>query len=317
VNERGRRLALLRAAGSDAVRTLSQWRPPERPEPVERPAPRRPDRRVPEPTWGHSDGAATVRRVLQRRSLFPVLEVLGRPRVTGLEYVHAVKPPLILAPNHVSHADAPVVLKALPEWIRERTLVPAAADYFFDRAWLSVLVTLFINAVPFDRQHDIADSVRRCERLLRHGYSIVLFPEGTRSTTGRLRGFKAGVAHLGVQTGAPVIPIYLQGTHALLPRGKALPRPSAVAVHFGKALVAERDDTARTFNQRIETAVVALAEAVRGHSYQDVEAYRPGWREAWASSVAQPSSGAAARAAVAKAARDRSWIEAWRSTTPR
>ncbi|HEV3124653.1 MAG TPA: lysophospholipid acyltransferase family protein [Candidatus Dormibacteraeota bacterium] len=304
-------VGMLREAGADALTMLRNWRPPEHPPPEE--APRRGRRRrAAEPTWGRSDTAATIRRNLQRSALFPLLEVLGRPEVVGLHHVHGVRPPIIFAPNHASHADAPLVLKALPAHIRERTVVPAAADYFFDRTWLSVFVTLGLNGVPFDRQHDIADSVRRCERFLRHGHSIVLFPEGTRSTTGRLRGFKAGVAHLGVQTGAPVIPVYLQGTHALLARGKALPRPSAIAVHFGTPLVAGRDESARSFNQRLEAAVIDLVTQLQGHAHRDAEPRRGGWREAWTASAPHD-----ARQPARSTSEAASWRESWRSTTPR
>jgi len=231
--------ALLRWAAADTLRTVREWHPPERPEPdTVSPRKQQHSGRVPEPTWGRGDAAATVRRAIQRRMLFPLLDVMGRPTVVGAHHLNGMRPPFILAPNHVSHVDAPLVLRALPDHLRERTVVPAAADYFFDRGWLRILVTLVMNAVPFDRRHDIADSVRRCERHLRSGDNVLLFPEGTRSIEGRLRGFKAGVAHLAVQTGAPVVPVFVQGTHALLPRGKAVPRPSAVAVHFAAPLVA-------------------------------------------------------------------------------
>ena len=303
--------ALLRWAAADTVRTLREWRPPERPEPgTEAPREPQPRQRAPEPTWGRGDAAATVRRTLQGRLLFPLLEVMGRPTVIGAHHLDRMRPPFILAPNHVSHVDAPLVLRALPEHLRERTVVPAAADYFFDRGWLSVLVTLAMNAVPFDRRHYIADSVRRCERFLRGGDNVLLFPEGTRSTEGRLRGFKLGVAHLAVNTGAPVVPVYVQGTHALLPRGKAVPRPSAVAVHFGAPLVAAQEETARAFNHRLEHAVVQLAETAWGHGYRDRAPHRPSWRESWLTSA--PRLAPAHPHAVEK-----SWIDRWRSTTPR
>lgn len=304
--------AVLGLAAADSLRMLRDWRPPERPEPVERvPREERPDR-APEPTWGRSDTSATVRRAIQRTTLFPLLDVLGRPTVIGLHHLAQARPPLILAPNHASHADAPLVLQALPPALRDSTLVPAAADYFFKRRWLSVAVTLAMNAVPFDRRHDIADSVRRLERLLRHGHSIVLFPEGSRARDGRLRGFKAGVAHLAVQTGAPVVPVYVQGTHALLPPGAALPRPSAVAVHFGAPLVAHAEESARLFNERLEDAVAELMTGARGHAYRDVSARRAGWLEVW-----RPTGAMAAEPQPPLPGPEEGWIARWRSTTPR
>ena len=307
----------LRWLGDDTVRMLREWRPPERPE--ETPEGRRERRpRVPEPTWGRSDLAAAARRQVQKRALFPLLTALGRPETAGAHHLLSVRPPVILAPNHASHSDAPLVLQALPPELREQTLVPAAADYFFDRRWLSVLVTLSMNAVPFDRQSEIADSVRRCERFLRHGYSIVLFPEGSRSRDGRLRGFKAGVAHLAVQTGAPVIPIYVQGAHHLLQRGNAMPRASAVCVHFGEPLSAGAEESARQFNLRLEKAVLALAASKHGFAHRDEPPERRSWREAWAASAAGGLAAAPAGlpGSTVDPVRD-GWIAAWRSTTPR
>lgn len=302
----------LRWAADDTVRMVRAWRPPERPEPVERtPRESRPPPAA-EPTWGRSDTGATVRRAIQRTGLFPLLDVLGRPTVVGLSNLQAARPPIILAPNHASHADAPLVLRALPDALRDDTLVPAAADYFFNRRMLGVAVTLAMNAVPFDRRHDIADSVRRLERLLRHGHSIVLFPEGSRARDGRLRGFKAGVAHLACQTGAPVVPVYVQGTHALLPAGAALPRPSAVAVHFGAPLVALPEESARVFNERLEAAVAELMTAARGHSYRDVPPRTPTWRERW-----RPVGALAPDPRPPLPDESEGWIARWRSTTPR
>lgn len=314
---------------------LRDWRPPQHPEPDETP-PRRPlhPGRAPEPVWGRRPAARVARRVVQERALFPLITAMSRPEVVGGHHLTALRGPVIIAPNHVSHADAPVMLQVLPQHIRERTLVPAAADYFFDRRWLSALVTISINAVPFDRRDEIADSVRRCERFLRHGYSIVLFPEGTRSLDGRLRGFKAGVAHLAANTGAPVVPVYLQGTHRLLPRGKAVPRPSAVCVHVGEPLCAGPEEGARRFNTRLEEAVIALAAQARGWQHRDREPETRSWRESWTATRRAAVAGADSASAVDPAWREAvraepalpppatpatpgGWMQRWRSTTPR
>jgi 1-acyl-sn-glycerol-3-phosphate acyltransferase len=314
---------------------LRDWRPPQHPEPDEAVARREYRKaRSPEPVWGRRPVAAAVRRTVQNRALFPLLTAMARPEVVGGHHLATLRGPVIIAPNHVSHVDAPVMLQALPAHLRERTLVPAAADYFFDRRWLSAVVTITINAVPFDRRNEIADSVRRCERFLRHGYSIVLFPEGTRSLDGRLRGFKAGVAHLAANTGAPVVPVYLQGTHRLLPRGKAVPRPSAVCVHVGEPLFAGPEESARQFNTRLEDAVIALAAQARGWQHRDRVPEARSWRESWAASrrdaVVGVDSGSSEDGAWRDAVRAEpelpppaspgepgSWMARWRSTTPR
>jgi 1-acyl-sn-glycerol-3-phosphate acyltransferase len=64
------------------------------------------------------------------------------------------------------------------------------------------------------------------------GYSFLVFPEGTRTLTGRLREFRRGGFFLAAAAGAPVIPVSIQGTFALMPKGRLVPRRGPVRVTF-------------------------------------------------------------------------------------
>jgi long-chain acyl-CoA synthetase len=136
--------------------------------------------------------------------------------------------PVLLIANHASHLDALTVLAALPPAVRRRTAVAAAADYFFERRPLATLVSLALGAFPFHRQGAVSTSLAQCGDLADAGWSLLIFPEGTRSPDGRLQPFKAGIGLLARELGLPVVPIYLAGLYAVLPKGRCWPRPGPV-----------------------------------------------------------------------------------------
>ena len=83
--------------------------------------------------------------------------------------------------------------------------------------------------------------------LISGGESVLLFPEGTRSSDGRLKPLEAGVAYLSVKTGIPVLPVYVAGSFKVWPKGKKFPRPSklsfrtATPIYPDTAIACERE----------------------------------------------------------------------------
>ena len=150
----------------------------------------------------------------------------------GLENLPA-SGPYILAANHCSHLDSLAVREALGK--RARSLhVMGAKDYFFDTKLKTWAMSTFLNALPFDREENISEGLALCKTVLDSGRAILLFPEGTRSTTGDLQAFRSGVGVLAVELDVPIIPVFLRGTFEALPKGKLVPRPKRVDVAFGK-----------------------------------------------------------------------------------
>ena len=138
----------------------------------------------------------------------------------------------ILSANHCSHLDSVAIREVLGK--RAAGLhVMGAKDYFFDTRLKSWFFTTFLNALPFDREENAAQSLAACKTVLETGRAILLFPEGTRSVSGELQTFKPGIGVLAIELDFPVIPIYLRGTFESLPKGRSLPRPSRVEVRIG------------------------------------------------------------------------------------
>jgi 1-acyl-sn-glycerol-3-phosphate acyltransferase len=90
-----------------------------------------------------------------------------------------------------------------------------------------------LNAHPVDRAGTDSAALRLALRLLGAGRAVLLFPEGTRGTEGRLGPARAGTGMLAALSAAPVVPVYIQGSGRAFPRGATVPRPSHVTVTFG------------------------------------------------------------------------------------
>lgn len=142
--------------------------------------------------------------------------------------------------NHQSHLDIPMLYAALPP---ATIRMLAKTELFRIPVWgRGLRAAEFIEVDRSDKQRARA-SIEEAERLLRDGVSIYLAPEGTRSRDGRIGPLKKGGFHLALDTGAPIVPIAIRGTLAILPRGgKSMRRGMPVEVEIGAPIqVAGRD----------------------------------------------------------------------------
>ena len=112
----------------------------------------------------------------------------------------------------------------------------AAADYFFDTRWKAVMSALALNAIPLDRESTGRKSADAISELLDDGWSLVIYPEGGRSPDGWGQDFKGGAAYLSARVGAPVVPVYIDGTGAIFGKGMKRPKPGRTRVVFGGPL---------------------------------------------------------------------------------
>ena len=190
----------------------------------------------------------------------PLVHAVASPTIEGLDRLESVTCPAIFAPNHASHIDTPLVLVSLPERIRHRTAVAAAADTFFDKRWRAALAAFAIGAIPIERIRVSPQSTRLAADLIQDGWSLIIFPEGGRSVDGWARPHRAGAAHLALRTGAPVVPVHLEGTRRIQKKGTKGIRPASTLVSFGQPLRPEQGEDARKFAARVERAIAVLAD---------------------------------------------------------
>jgi 1-acyl-sn-glycerol-3-phosphate acyltransferase len=185
----------------------------------------------------------------------PLLTLLGRPKVEGLEYVPE-SGAVILASNHLAVADS----FYLPLVVRRRITFLAKAEYFEGTGLSGWFKRWFFTAagqVPIDRTDagSAQAALETASRLLDEGKLLGMYPEGTRSPDGRLYKGKTGLARLALETGAPVIPVALIGTDSVNPPGTVVWRFGKVTVRVGKPLDFSRFE-GLAGNRFIERAVI-------------------------------------------------------------
>jgi 1-acyl-sn-glycerol-3-phosphate acyltransferase len=184
--------------------------------------------------------ARVIRGVFLNGGLRPIIWHYVHPKIYGLENLEELRPPFLLAPNHSSHMDTPLVLMSLPTELRRRTLVAAASDYFFASRLLGDFVSVAMGAVPIDRVASSGNTMDQVNRLLADGWCLLIYPEGSRTPDGHLYKSKTGIARLALATGVPVVPVGIVGTYHAMPGGRSWPVRGHVEVRFGEALTFER-----------------------------------------------------------------------------
>lgn len=161
----------------------------------------------------------------------------------------------VLVANHSSHADTAVLMAALPP--AARPVFIAASDYWFDVPIRRFLATGLAGALPVRRSDGggYAALLSAAKPALRRGCTVVLYPEGTRSTDGEIGEFHSGAIHLARDCRVPLIPAALLGTREVLPKNGAF-APHPMEVRFGDAI----DPTSVTADE-VRDRIVALHRA--------------------------------------------------------
>jgi 1-acyl-sn-glycerol-3-phosphate acyltransferase len=164
------------------------------------------------------------------RMVFAVLfRIYFRLRVSGAHEVPSTGP-VILASNHASFVDPPVVGVATPRachYLARSTLF----DHLLLGWWLRA-----VGVAPVDRERGSAAGLKALLGCLERGGVVLLFPEGTRTPDGRLQPARSGIGLMALKSGAPVVPVRLRGSFEAWGRHHRLPRPRRITVRFGPAL---------------------------------------------------------------------------------
>jgi len=159
---------------------------------------------------------------VSRRILGLTIEVEGRENVDPAKsYVYMA--------NHVSFLDGPLLFYVIPQRVR----VILKKSIF--RIPVVGAAMRFAGFIPVDRKRMSGGKRSIDEAVLamkEKGYSFLIFPEGTRSRDGKLHDLKRGGFFLAVAAQAPIIPITIQGTFELMPRGRIFPGRGKIKVIF-------------------------------------------------------------------------------------
>lgn len=239
-----------------------------------------------DPTAAQSGGSsprhAGFKYAVGRLVARPLARLVYRPRIEGRDNVprHGG---VILASNHLSFIDSMAIPIAAPRAVH----FLAKSAYFEGTGLKGALSREFftsVGAIPVRRGAGQAalDALDQQRQLLDEGLAVALYPEGTRSTDGRLYKGRTGVAFLALQTGAPVVPVGLIGTDKVMPVGAKMPSLSErITVRFGEPIDVSKHGPAtsgkarRLATDEIMAAIHALSEQELAGVYNEPPAQTP------------------------------------------
>ena len=178
-----------------------------------------------------------------------------RVHVKGLERI----PPgtCIFAANHTSSADAPAIVWSIP---RRIAILPKRSLFEYPIVGQAFHLAHFIPVDRFDRDSAIV-SIEKATEAIRAGQSFLIYPEGTRSSDGRLQELKKGTAVMAIKAGVPIVPIACSGAHRVMEKRRLYVRRGDITVEFLAPIDAmqytfeERDALTRRLHDEIAAAL--------------------------------------------------------------
>ncbi|HKZ00911.1 MAG TPA: AMP-binding protein, partial [Pyrinomonadaceae bacterium] len=205
----------------------------------------------PYPHWPHRSAINWLRIAALKLIVFPIVKLLGRANVAGLENLNGLKNPLLFVSNHLTMVDHALILWALPR--RFQTSMSIAMDGELLRQWLNpalgtgllerlklrgqyLLVAFFFNIFSMPQQSGFRRSFRFAGEMMDLGYSILVFPEGRRSPDGRLQPLRQGIGILAKQLDAEVVPVRIDGLYELAHQRRHRAPKGAIRITIGKAV---------------------------------------------------------------------------------
>jgi 1-acyl-sn-glycerol-3-phosphate acyltransferase len=190
------------------------------------------------------------------------LEIRGAQNVADLN-----GRPVIFIGNHTSHMDSMVMLYSIPKEYRTRVFFGGAADRWFLKGrkeikkqgwWNSML-----GSFPVQRSGGSA-TLDYPKWLIDKGFSIAIFPEGTRSGSGKLGKFRHGVSILALDKAVPVVPMYFAGLAAIRAKGSQELRPARAIAMIGRPVRFEPGTSVPDATNILRRAVEALRDELQG-----------------------------------------------------
>ncbi len=200
--------------------------------------------------------------------LGPAFRFGWRIRVEGLEHLPE-SGPAIICPNHTSVLDSFFLPVALPR----RITYVGKAEYM--DSWKTKHLFPALGMIPIDRTGGNASerALAAAQRVLERGELFGIYPEGTRSRTGKLYRGHTGPARLALRTGAPIVPVGIRGSREIMPPEAKFPRPfQSCVIRFGRPVEGGRyqgraDD--RMVLRQITDEVMYEIRALSGQEYVD------------------------------------------------
>ena len=221
----------------------------------------------PYPRWAMRFPMTWIRPVVYHLFLLPLSVIMCRVRVIGVERLPTAKAPVLFIANHVTDADAGLILSALPFRWRRQLAIAMSGEYlrdwryppanlgWFRRAKAKVAYALgasLFNVFSLPRQSGFRQSFTYAGEAVDRGWSVLIFPEGQETKDGQMQPFKSGIGLLASELNVPIVPIKLDGLFELKKRHQYFVRPGTVSITFGDPIEFSREQSAAEITSELE-----------------------------------------------------------------
>jgi len=170
------------------------------------------------------------------RHIVPKIFSIWTDKVTGLENLPK-RSGFIIAPNHCSYMEHFLIGSIVIPYLDRKIYILAKKEHYDDikqRVWHRYWGQWVVQ-IPIDRRRG-KEGLIKAESYLKKGRILVIYPEGTRSPTGKIQKGRTGISRLAIWSKVPVIPLGITGTFKILPKGKTIPKLKKASFKFGKPI---------------------------------------------------------------------------------
>jgi long-chain acyl-CoA synthetase len=228
----------------------------------------------PYPRWAQRPFWSGVRSVLQALIVLPIARAMCWVRVKGREHLGGLDGPALFVCNHISMVDGGLVLSALPLRTRHRLAMamdgeilrdfrhPPPGSRWHQQIWgppLYAAIVLLFGVYSLPKKSGFRRSFAFAGEAVDLGKSLLVFPEGRRTSDGRMMPFLPGIGLLAAGLGVPVVPLRIDGLFELKQQRRYLARPGEVSITFGAPVRYGADTDAAAITADLEGRVSALA----------------------------------------------------------
>ncbi len=203
------------------------------------------------PRWAQRWPITWIREGIYYLLTWPATLIMAQPKIVGRENLCGLDGPFLISCNHITYIDVGFALWALPPRLRRNLAVgmwgellwemwrPPAAWNWFMRLSYKVgyyLVVALFDVFPLPQQSGVRESFAYAGESVDSGYSVLVYPEGTRTPDGKACPFRSGLGMLAARLNVPVLPLRIDGLYEMKLAGRKIARRGELKVVIGKPM---------------------------------------------------------------------------------